>query len=134
MRQFVLTPRAKRDLEDIWDYIADRVLDALFSAMVKLTKTPGIGHRHVTKPLQIIRALHAARDVRNILRLTPDELAACGESRLAQKPGQPPYFAHREAPSNQCASEAKYGDCPRLLRFGPFCHGLLGHVLVTHKR
>ncbi len=52
-------------------------------------------------------------------------LSARGESRLAQKPGQPPYFAHREVPSNQRASVAKYGDCPRLLRFGPFCHGLL---------
>ncbi len=103
MNRFVLTPRAKRDLDDIWDYIADdnieaadQVLDALSSAMVKLAKNPGIGHwreeltdkrhrfvlvysylivyRHRTKPLQIIRVLHAARDVRNILRLAPDEL------------------------------------------------------------
>jgi plasmid stabilization system protein ParE len=51
MKRFVLTPRAKRDVNDIWDYIAadnveaaDRVLDALDNAMVKLAKTPGIGH------------------------------------------------------------------------------------------
>jgi antitoxin ParD1/3/4/toxin ParE1/3/4 len=101
MRRFVLTPRARQDLNDIWDYIADdnieaanRVLDALDTAMVKLAKNPGIGHqredltderhrfllaysylivyRRETKPLQIIRVLHAARDVRSILG-PPDE-------------------------------------------------------------
>ena len=51
MKRYILTPRAKRDLNEIWDYIAgdnieaaDRVLDALESAMVKLAKSPGIGH------------------------------------------------------------------------------------------
>ena len=41
MRRFVLTPRARQDLNDIWDYIAEdnieaanRVLDALETAMV----------------------------------------------------------------------------------------------------
>ena len=103
MKRFVLTPRARQDVNDIWDYIAsdnieaaDRVLDALEKAMGKLSKTPGIGHwreelidkrhrfflvysylvvyRHATRPLQIIRVLHAARDVQSILGLTPDEL------------------------------------------------------------
>jgi plasmid stabilization system protein ParE len=102
MKRFVLTPRAKQDVSDIWDYIAadnieaaDRVLDALERALVKLAKTPGIGHwreeltdkrhrfflvysylivyRPETKPLQIIRVLHAARDVQYSLGLTPDE-------------------------------------------------------------
>lgn len=102
MKRFILTPRARRDVNDIWDYIAgdnieaaDRVLDALNNAMVKLAKSPGIGHwreeladkrhrfllvysylivyRHETKPLQIIRILHAARDVQNILGLAPDD-------------------------------------------------------------
>ena len=59
------------------------------------------------------------------MNATTPVLTSRGESRLAQKPGQPPYFAHREVPSNQCACVAKYGDCPRLLRFGPFCNGLL---------
>ena len=39
MKRFILTPRAKQDVDDIWDYIADdnieaadRVLDALNNA------------------------------------------------------------------------------------------------------
>ncbi len=96
MKRFVLTRRAKQDVNDIWGYIADdnidaadRVLDALHKAMLKLAKTPGIGHfreeladrrhrfflvysylivyRHEMKPVQIIRVLHAARDVRDVL-------------------------------------------------------------------
>ena len=102
MKRFILTPRAKQDVNDIWDYIAndnieaaDRVLDALVNAMIKLAKNPGMGHRrdeltdtrhrfllvysylivyrHETKPLQIIRVLHAARDVQSILGLAPGE-------------------------------------------------------------
>jgi antitoxin ParD1/3/4/toxin ParE1/3/4 len=102
MKRFILTPRAQQDVNEIWDYIAndnieaaDRVLDALHNAMIKLAKNPGIGHRreeladerhrfllvysHLivyrqgTKPLQIIRVLHAARDVRSILGLPSDE-------------------------------------------------------------
>jgi len=101
MNRFVLTPRAKQDVNDIWDSIADhnieaadRVIGALHSAMAKLAKTPGIGHwreeltdkrhrlflvysylivyRDKTNPLQIIRVLHAARDVKSILGLGPD--------------------------------------------------------------
>lgn len=103
MKPFVLTPRAQQDAGDIWDYIArdsvdaaDRVLEALEGAMLQLASGPGIGHwreeltdkrhrfflvhsylvvyRHETKPLQIIRVLHAARDVQSILGLTPDEI------------------------------------------------------------
>ena len=51
MKRFVLTPRAKQDLNDIWDYIAgdnieaaDRILDGLDNAMINLAKGPGIGH------------------------------------------------------------------------------------------
>lgn len=102
MKRFIFTPRAKQDLNDIWEYIAsdnveaaDRVLDALESAAVRLAKSPGIGHwrdeladkrhrfflvhsylivyRHETKPLQIVRVLHAARDVQSLLGLTPEE-------------------------------------------------------------
>lgn len=50
MKRYVLTPSAKRDLGDIWDFIAqdnvdaaDRVLDALEAAMSKLAKNPGLG-------------------------------------------------------------------------------------------
>jgi toxin ParE1/3/4 len=102
MKRYVLTPSAKRDINDIWDYIsndsieaADRALDGLESAMLKLAKSPAIGHwreeladkrhrfllvysylivyRHEAKPLQIVRVLHAARDVQSILALSPDE-------------------------------------------------------------
>ena len=51
MKRYVLTPSAKRNVNDIWNYIAkdnieaaDRVLDALESAIVKLAKNPGVGH------------------------------------------------------------------------------------------
>ena len=98
MNPFILTPRAEQDVSDIWDYIADdsieaadRVLAALEKAMLRLAKNPGIGHlreeladrrhrfflvysylivyRFETKPLQVIRVLHAARDVQSIFGL-----------------------------------------------------------------
>ena len=102
MKRFILTPRAKRDVSDIWDYIAadnieaaDQVIDALDKVIVKLAKNPGMGHwredladkrhrfflvysylivyRHETRPLQIIRVLHASRDVQSILGLATDD-------------------------------------------------------------
>jgi len=98
MKPFVLTPRAERDLNQIWDYIAadnlraaNRVLKALESAMRKLAQNPSLGHwredladkrhrfhlvysylivyRYESKPLQVIRVLHAARDVQNLIDL-----------------------------------------------------------------
>lgn len=102
MKRFVLTPSARQDISDIWSYIADdnpeaadHVLDTLERTLFKLARNPGIGHwreeladkrhkfflvysylivyRHETKPLQILRILHAARDVQTILGLVPDE-------------------------------------------------------------
>ncbi len=96
MKLFVLTPCAEQDVGDIWDYIAadsieaaDQALDSLERPMMKLAKSPGIGHwreeladkrhkfspvysylivyRHETQPLQVIRVLNAARDVQAIL-------------------------------------------------------------------
>jgi len=96
MKHFILTPSAERDVSEIWDYIsvdnpeaANRVLAALESAMVKVAKNPGVGHwreefadkrhrfllvysylivyRHEAKPLQIVRVLHAARNVQSML-------------------------------------------------------------------
>jgi len=96
MKHFILTPSAERDVSEIWDYIsvdnteaADRVLAALESAMVKIAKNPEVGHwreeladkrhrfllvysylivyRYEAKPLQIVRVLHAARNVQSIL-------------------------------------------------------------------
>jgi plasmid stabilization system protein ParE len=101
-KPFVLTPRAEQDIAEVWDYVAadsidaaDRVLSALEKAMHRLAKAPGIGHsredladgrhrfllvysylivyRYRTKPLQIIRVLHAARDVRAILNLSSED-------------------------------------------------------------
>lgn len=100
MTPYVLTPLAARDLTEIWDHIAEdnltaaqRVLDRIGGAMHKLSRTPGIGHfrqdlcdgrerfflvysylivyRPNSKPLQIVRVRHAARDVRGILKETP---------------------------------------------------------------
>jgi plasmid stabilization system protein ParE len=48
---FILTPRAAQDVNDVWNYIADdnieaadRVLDALHEAMLKLAINPTLGH------------------------------------------------------------------------------------------
>ncbi len=96
MSGFVLTEPAERDLTEIWDYIAadnleaaDRVLDAIEAAFQRLAERPGTGHyredladkslrfdsvysylivyRWEETPLQIIRVLHGARDVRSLL-------------------------------------------------------------------
>ena len=98
MTPFVLTSRAEQDIRDIWDYIAgdsiaaaDRVLESINQALHRLAKNPGIGHfredladrrhrfwlvysylivyRFEPRPLQVIRVLHAARDVQSILGL-----------------------------------------------------------------
>ena len=98
MKPFILTPWAEKDLSDIWDFIAsdnveaaERVLVAIERAIHKLSKSPRLGHwreeladkrhrfllvysylivyRPETKPLQVIRVLHAARDVQSILGL-----------------------------------------------------------------
>ena len=103
MKRYVLTPSATKDLNDIWDYIAndsieaaDRVLEGLENAVRKLARNPGMGHwreeladkrhrfflvysylivyGHETTPLQIIRVLHAWRDVQSILGLSADKL------------------------------------------------------------
>jgi antitoxin ParD1/3/4/toxin ParE1/3/4 len=99
---FVLTPLARRDLEEIWDYlaaenrkVAERVFNGIEAAIGKLARTPGIGHfredladrrhrfflvysylivyRPSTQPLEIIRILHASRDVRDLLGLHSEE-------------------------------------------------------------
>ncbi len=98
MKRYVLTPSAKKDVNDIWDYIAndsveaaDRVIEALEAAMVRLSKSPGIGHKRTeladerhrfwlvysylivyrseSGALRIVRILRAVRDVQGILAL-----------------------------------------------------------------
>ena len=102
MKPFILTPRAEQDLGDIWEYIAgdsidaaDRVLASIEMALQRLADSPGIGHmredladrrhrfwlvysylivyRFETNPLQVIRVLHAARDVQSILGLPSEQ-------------------------------------------------------------
>jgi len=100
MKPFVLTPLASRDLSEIWEYlaqdsiaIADQTLAAVEKAIRRLARRPGIGHlredladrrhrfflvrsylvvyRTATKPLQVIRVLHASRDVQALLGMPP---------------------------------------------------------------
>ena len=96
MSRFVLTKAARADLDEIFQYIArdnpkaaSRVLEKLRQAMQMLARSPEIGHyrrdlasepvrfwsvysylviyRAETRPLEIVRVLHASRDVRTIL-------------------------------------------------------------------
>ena len=96
MEKFILTELAAADLDEIWEYIAesnldaaDQLIDDLYKAMQKLADMPGMGrtrltladerhrfwvvnpylivYRADTQPLQIIRVLHGARDIENLL-------------------------------------------------------------------
>lgn len=97
MGRYVLTDTAKSDVREIVSYIRQRNPDAakrvrgeLRAAMRTVADFPGIGHlredlttedvrfwtiysymviyRPETKPLQVIRVLHGARDVASILK------------------------------------------------------------------
>ena len=99
MNRYVLTRRAQKDLELIWNYIAadnvdaaDKVKDELRSAMQGLAAAPGKGHGRAdvrnpryrlwvvysyiiayfpdTKPLQIVRVVHGRRDFRRLFEKT----------------------------------------------------------------
>jgi plasmid stabilization system protein ParE len=101
VKRFVLTRLARRDLEEIWEYVANdsvkaatRVLNHLEATIRALARNPGMGHvradladrrhrffpagsylivyRSQTKPLQIVRILHASRDVQALLDIEPD--------------------------------------------------------------
>ena len=90
--RFVLTPQARADLVDIWNYIAedslesaDRVLEGLYAAFTRLAEMPGMGYhredladarhrfwtvysyviayRDQTRPLEIIAIVHGARQL-----------------------------------------------------------------------
>jgi plasmid stabilization system protein ParE len=96
-RRFVLTPEARADLIEIWNYIAEDSIDAADQAVARLdeafrhlAQTPGIGHhredladsrhrfwtvysyviayRWETKPLQIIAVVHGARQLEAFLQ------------------------------------------------------------------
>lgn len=96
MSRFRLTPAAKTDLAEISDYIArdspraaKRVRGELRAAMARLAEMPTMGHlredltsapvrfwsvysylivyRPDTRPIQVLRVVHGARDVKRIL-------------------------------------------------------------------
>ncbi len=91
--KFLLTSQAEKDLNDIWDYIAEdsidnagRVCEELHQAFIKLSEMPEIGHvredladkrhrfwpvfsylvvyRPNTEPLQIVAIVHGARELK----------------------------------------------------------------------
>lgn len=96
MTDFRFSPEAFRDIDEIWEYIAednldaaDRVRDEIFTACQRLAEMPGMGHlredladeplrfwpvysyliiyRPESKPLEVVRVLHGARDVKRLL-------------------------------------------------------------------
>lgn len=97
MARFIFTPEAREDILLIREHLtresaaaSDRVLLALQAACRRLARTPGIGHyrddltldrrhrfwrvysylivyRPDTSPLEIVRVIHAARDIQGIL-------------------------------------------------------------------
>lgn len=93
---YEFSEEARLDMHDIWDYIAedsldaaDKVRDAIHTAVLKLVDMPEIGHvrediedtslrfwrvhsyvivyRPGTKPLQIVRVLSGFRDMSRLL-------------------------------------------------------------------
>lgn len=96
MNEFILSPAARHDLLDIWEYIAedsldaaDRVRDDLYAAMRKLAAMPSLGHlredlvdeplrfwrvhryliiyRAESRPIEIVRVLSGSRDIGSLL-------------------------------------------------------------------
>ena len=97
-RSFTLTPEARQNASDIWDYFAaqagqrqaDRVLARIYDDCERLATTPGLGHfradshdpdlkfflvysylivfRWQTRPLQVVAVIHGARDLPKILK------------------------------------------------------------------
>jgi toxin ParE1/3/4 len=95
MKRVIVSPAAARDLEDIWTFIAqdsvrsaDRLLREIRRAFQKLASMPRIGHlredlaaepvrfwtvcsyhivyRAETKPLQVLRVVHGARNIEGL--------------------------------------------------------------------
>jgi plasmid stabilization system protein ParE len=97
MSEYILTEEAERDLNEIWEYVAeqsvtsaDKVVREIREGIELVAFAPGIGHERKdvmdrryrfwkanrfiiayfrdTKPLQIVRIVGAARDFRKIFR------------------------------------------------------------------
>jgi plasmid stabilization system protein ParE len=97
-RTYELSAAARLDLLDVWNYladaasldVADKVAENIEEAIGQIAKSPEFGHRRPdltsrnilfyrvhsylviyrpdTKPLHVIRILHAARDVKRLLQ------------------------------------------------------------------
>lgn len=96
MSNFIISPKARLDLLEIWTYIAEDDIDAaanllqqLHEAILKIAEMPGIGHlredladeplrfwpvrryliiyRPDSDPLEIVRVLSSRRDIRALL-------------------------------------------------------------------
>ena len=97
MSGYLVAPRADEDIFEIWRYlhqragieVANRVEADIYRAFETLAQNPGIGHkrsdltshpvlflavysylvvyRPEIRPMEIVRILHAKRDLRNIL-------------------------------------------------------------------
>ena len=96
MKAFRLSPQAFQDIDEIWEFIAkddmdvaDRVRDEIFEALEMLAGMPLMGHlrkdlareplrfwpvysyliiyRPESRPIEIVRVLHGARDVQRLL-------------------------------------------------------------------
>lgn len=100
MKPFVLTEAATADLREIKDFLsknsraaARRVVADVNDAIDDLASSPGIGHRHQdldeavrvwqvysyliaylakSSPLQILRIVHGARDLKKIVFVPPE--------------------------------------------------------------
>ena len=96
MKRYVLSPAATADVEQIVAFLdehaphaTDAVLSRIRSAMRRIASTPGIGHLRkdladeplrfvsvwsylvvyrLTRPVEIVRVVHGARDVARVLR------------------------------------------------------------------
>ena len=93
---YLLSPEARQDLLDLWEYIAqdsidaaDRIRDALFAAMDRLAEMPYMGHlredlsdepirfwrvhsylilyRAEKSPMEVIRIVSGYRDIRSLI-------------------------------------------------------------------
>lgn len=95
MGQVIISPEAEADLLEIWDYIAqsnevaaDRLLDSIDQKLTLLSDSPYVGkerddlsielrsfpiknyvifYRPVDGGIEVVRVLHGARDIENLI-------------------------------------------------------------------
>jgi plasmid stabilization system protein ParE len=79
--KYILSEDANRDLDGIWDYIAEDNIDAadqwiekLFAAFEAIANTPGIGHKREVPHFLPGSVLAGGRLPHNLSRLVPAKL------------------------------------------------------------